>query len=194
MKILINCTKPTNKIVLNWDDLNITESDVKLTTTQLINPHEANDTVDVRLLKSDESENVEYNTENITTVTTTEEPIVIETKIIPMLVQDIVFDEENFKMNIISRNLLEAGHTYTIDIKFKGVIENNLVGLYKTKYVDLQGNTRWLATTHFQAVYARRVFPCFDEPSFKASFEISIARRTNMTAISNMPLKSTEPM
>lgn len=52
---------------------------------------------------------------------------------------------------------------------------------------------RWLATTHFQSVYARRVFPCFDEPYFKSTFEISIAHRTNMTALSNMPLREMEP-
>lgn len=149
VKILINCTRPTNKIVLNWDDLNITESDVKLTTTQVIstrNERETNenDTVvtDFKLLENATDENIEYSTENVSLPTTTEEPIVVETKIIPMLIQDVVMDEDNFKMTIISRNLLETGHTYTIDIKFNGKIENNLVGLYRTKYVDLDGNSR----------------------------------------------------
>ncbi|VEN54290.1 unnamed protein product [Callosobruchus maculatus] len=92
------------------------------------------------------------------------------------------------------KNILNEGSTYTVDIKFSGLILDNLVGLYRTHYVDAYGASKWLATTHFQPVYARRVFPCFDEPSFKAPFEISIARRTNMTALSNMPLRETEPM
>ncbi|KAJ8940805.1 hypothetical protein NQ318_007891 [Aromia moschata] len=83
------------------------------------------------------------------------------------------------------RHNLQKGKTYTVDIKFAGQLLNNLVGLYRTDYVDMAGNTKWLATTHFQPIYARRVFPCFDEPKFKAPFEISIARRTNMTALNN---------
>jgi aminopeptidase N len=41
---------------------------------------------------------------------------------------------------------------------------------------------------------ARQVFPCFDEPELKASFEISVARTSRMTALSNMPVKSSEEM
>ncbi|XP_022104276.1 aminopeptidase N-like isoform X2 [Acanthaster planci] len=33
--------------------------------------------------------------------------------------------------------------------------------------------------------YARRVLPCFDEPSFKATYEVQLEHRTNMKALSN---------
>ena len=45
-----------------------------------------------------------------------------------------------------------------------------------------------------EPVDARRVFPCFDEPSFKAHFEIILGRKDHMTALSNMPKKHTAPV
>ncbi|XP_066252705.1 aminopeptidase Ey [Euwallacea similis] len=86
--------------------------------------------------------------------------------------------------------ILEAGHQYYIYIKFKGVLNDMLQGFYRSSYVE-NNVTRWIAATQFQSTDARKAFPCFDEPAFKARFQINIARPKNMTAISNMPRKST---
>ena len=49
---------------------------------------------------------------------------------------------------------------------------------------------RYMATTQFEPVDARRAFPCWDDPSYKAVFSISVATPADRVAISNMPAKS----
>lgn len=46
---------------------------------------------------------------------------------------------------------------------------------------------RYLATSKFEPVDARRAFPCFDEPNIKANFTIHLVHQDGYTALSNMP-------
>ena len=74
-----------------------------------------------------------------------------------------------------------------ICIEFTGVLNDRLLGFYRSKYKDASGKTKHLATTQFEAADARRAFPCWDEPAVKATFDVSLLVEKNMTAISNMP-------
>lgn len=46
--------------------------------------------------------------------------------------------------------------------------------------------------SHMEPTYAREVFPCFDEPRFKSTFELYLLHHKNFSALSNMPVKKTE--
>ena len=76
-----------------------------------------------------------------------------------------------------------------ISLVFTGIISQGLRGLYRSTYV-LNGTTKYIATTQFEATDARRAFPCFDEPSHKAVFDVSLVVPGNHTAISNTLPKS----
>ncbi|XP_059837127.1 aminopeptidase N-like [Hypanus sabinus] len=55
-------------------------------------------------------------------------------------------------------------------------------------------HSRFLAVTMMQPDNARRVFPCFDEPALKATFDLTVIHRPQYTAVSNMPVKMTSEM
>ncbi len=92
-------------------------------------------------------------------------------------------DEKNETL-IISIPKKISGHA-KITVDFTGVLNNRLVGFYRSQYKDKQGKPKFLATTQFEAADARRAFPCWDEPAAKATFDVSLITEKNHTAISN---------
>lgn len=51
---------------------------------------------------------------------------------------------------------------------------------------------RYMATSFLAPSYARKIFPCLDEPVFKAEFDIFLVRKVSKVSISNMPVSLTE--
>ena len=78
----------------------------------------------------------------------------------------------------------------TVTLVFTGILNDQLVGFYRSTFVDPEGVTRTIATTQMEATDARRAFPCFDEPAKKASFEISLVVPDGLEAYSNSPVVS----
>src|SRR5579872_6293051 len=83
---------------------------------------------------------------------------------------------------------LSAGQA-TIHIKYSGILNNEMRGFYLGK--DEQG--RKYAATQFEATDARRAYPSFDEPDYKATFDITVIAPKGMTAISNEKIASDTP-
>ena len=77
----------------------------------------------------------------------------------------------------------------TIAIAYTGILNNELRGFYLSKTAR-----RNYAVTQFESTDARRAFPCFDEPAFKATFDISLVIDAADTAISNTPIESDTPV
>ncbi|KAH9643224.1 hypothetical protein HF086_012886 [Spodoptera exigua] len=64
---------------------------------------------------------------------------------------------------------------YTLSIDFTGTFRTDMYGIYESWFRNTpQEPVQWMATTQFQATAARYAFPCYDEPSFKAKFNVNI--------------------
>jgi hypothetical protein len=84
---------------------------------------------------------------------------------------------------------------FELSMFFAGKINDFLAGFYRSSYNDPKdGSLKWLAVTQFESIDARRAFPCFDEPFFKAVFEVSMAVRSGLTVISNTDPYAVEPV
>lgn len=75
-----------------------------------------------------------------------------------------------------------------LKIHFAGNLNDQLRGFFRVK-----SNGRHYAATQFEATDARRAFPCFDEPAFKATFDLSLVVDRRDTAISNGKIISDAP-
>jgi puromycin-sensitive aminopeptidase len=82
--------------------------------------------------------------------------------------------------------------TRHLSLSFKGVLNDKLRGFYRSSYSDSNGMKRAMAATQFEATDARRAFPCWDEPDFKAVFAVTLAVAPDLTALSNAAIRSEE--
>jgi tricorn protease interacting factor F2/3 len=80
-----------------------------------------------------------------------------------------------------------------INLEFEGANNDRMYGFYRAKY-NYKGKDEYLLTTQFESTDARAAFPCFDEPSMKATFSISAIADSKYQVISNMPVKEIEKL
>ncbi|XP_030374192.1 aminopeptidase N-like [Scaptodrosophila lebanonensis] len=84
---------------------------------------------------------------------------------------------------------------YVIKLQFWAPLNRNLFGYYVSSYKDMETNeTSYISVTQFEPADARCAFPCFDEPHFKATFDIILGHPSDFNALSNMPLTEKIPI
>ena len=79
-----------------------------------------------------------------------------------------------------------------LEMQFTGILNDRLVGFYRSEYQAPnpetgESETRYLATTQFEATDARRAFPCWDEPAQKAVFDVTLVFDDAFQSVSNTP-------
>ncbi|KAJ8008843.1 hypothetical protein DPEC_G00082660 [Dallia pectoralis] len=84
---------------------------------------------------------------------------------------------------------LKPMRTYKLNITFEAQIENELLGFFRSSYM-LHGERRYMAVTQFSPTHARKAFPCFDEPIYKATFRVILRHDASYLSLSNMPVEA----
>lgn len=94
---------------------------------------------------------------------------------IPIL--SILNNPESERVKLIFERIPEYGY---IEFRYAGIISTELTGVIKAKH-----DGQYVLYTQFEPHSARRCFPCFDEPNYKAIFEIDIVAPSNYIILSN---------
>ena len=97
--------------------------------------------------------------------------------------------EKDKEMVVLKVEKALAAGPATIHISYSGILNNEMRGFYMGK--DDQG--RKYAATQFEATDARRAYPSFDEPAYKATFDITATADKGLVAISNSKVSSDTP-
>ena len=98
--------------------------------------------------------------------------------------REIAFDTDAETVTFVFDSALPAGPA-TLAIGFTGELNDKLRGFYRSNYQDLDGAEKFLASTQFESTDARRAFPCWDEPSRKATFDVTLVVPSHLATISN---------
>ncbi len=81
---------------------------------------------------------------------------------------------------------ISAG-AHKLTLEFSGKLTEQPQGLYLTRYQLPDGKWQKALVTQMEPSDARRMFPCWDEPVFRAVFQLTAVVPQKHTAISNMP-------
>jgi aminopeptidase N len=80
-----------------------------------------------------------------------------------------------------------AAGEHRLEIAYRGTVRSTGQGLYRASY-EWQGRTERMLATQLASIHARNLLPSFDEPAFRAEFELTVRAPAGLEVLSNMPL------
>jgi puromycin-sensitive aminopeptidase len=103
-----------------------------------------------------------------------------------------VLDEASGRLTLSLDGTAAPGR-WTAHLAFQGALNDKLKGFYRSVFTDDDGVERVIGTTQMEPTDARRAFPCWDEPDFKAVFSVTLVVAEGLMAISNSGIVSETP-
>src|SRR5215470_9538675 len=105
----------------------------------------------------------------------------------------ISLDEVNERARFVFPAAIAPGE-WKLTLRFTGTLNDRLHGFYRSTYKDAAGISHTIAATQFEATDARRGFPCWDEPAFKAVFGVTLVVPESLAAVSNCSVAREEAL
>lgn len=102
---------------------------------------------------------------------------------------EIHIDESLQRCLLTLREAITPG-AWRLHLTFQGTLNDKLRGFYRSTYRDSSGIAHTIAATQFEATDARRAFPCWDEPNFKAVFATTLVVDQTVNTVSNTAVVS----
>ena len=93
--------------------------------------------------------------------------------------------DDQFEMAAFSFDAALPVGPATISLDFTGTLNDQLRGFYRSTFTDGDGATHVIGTTQFASTDARRAFPCWDDPAFKATYQVTLVVPEGSAAFSN---------
>ncbi len=86
-----------------------------------------------------------------------------------------------------------APGAYSLDLDYTGVINTQANGLFALDYTNKEGQKARALYTQFEAPDARRFVPSFDEPDYKATWDLAARVPKGQMVVGNMPVATRVP-
>jgi aminopeptidase N len=102
-------------------------------------------------------------------------------------VKHVVSDDAQ-QLTTVTLSAPAAPGAHTLSFSYTGKIESEPHGLFAQAYTGSHGAKGLLLSTQMEATDARRMFPCWDEPAFRATFDLTVTVPAAWATISNMPI------
>jgi aminopeptidase N len=102
-------------------------------------------------------------------------------------VKDVVTDDDQQLTTVTLAAPAPIG-LHTLRFSYRGKIETRPHGLFAQHYSKPDGGQGLMLSTQMEATDARRMFPCWDEPAFRATFQLKVVIPASWATVSNMPI------
>ena len=107
------------------------------------------------------------------------------------------FDAANETVTLAPPSGQIATGKHRLRIDYSGPISKHSQGLFQVPYKVREGERladKKMLATQFEPVHARKMFPSWDEPAFRATFDVAVEIEQGLTAVSNMPVLRETPV
>jgi aminopeptidase N len=102
-------------------------------------------------------------------------------------IRNVVTDNSQ-QLTTVTLPAVAAAGRHTLSFTYTGLIRSDVRGLFVQPFTLPDGKPSQILSSAFEPTDARLMFPCWDEPAFRARFQITVTVPSQWTAISNMPV------